>query len=59
MADVILALFQTLFLATQHGPPVYGVLFGGIFIAAIGMGIYLRWTAHKDEKKKQEEGRNP
>ena len=55
MADVILALVQTLFLATQHGPPVYGVLFGGIFIAAIGMGLYLRWTAYKDEKKKKQQ----
>ena len=55
MADVILAFFQTLFLATQHGPPVYGVLFGGIFVAVVGMGIYLRWTAYKDEKKKQQE----
>ncbi|MGH8974443.1 MAG: hypothetical protein ACRD0C_14740 [Acidimicrobiia bacterium] len=52
IADVILAL--SLILAKHgDGPPVFGVLFGGIFFAVIGMGIYLRWTAHREEKKKQ------
>jgi hypothetical protein len=50
MADMLLAL--ALILAKHgDGPPVYGVLFAGIFVAVIGFGLYLRWTAHQDEKK--------
>jgi hypothetical protein len=50
MADVL----QALVIGSHgSGPPVYGVLFAGIFIAVIGMGAYLRWTAHKEEKKKK------
>jgi acyl-homoserine lactone acylase PvdQ len=50
MAEVL-----SVVLATHgNGPPVYGVLFAGIFIAVIGMGAYLRWTAHKEEKNEKQ-----
>jgi hypothetical protein len=55
MADVFQAFVLALILAKHgDGPPVYGVLFGGIFVAVIGFGIYLRWITHQDEKKKNQ-----